>query len=206
MSINLNVQKRNKGDKIEGMMPAVMYGHNVESTSIFVNKIAFKKILREAGESNIVSLSGDSTENVLIHDVQMDAISYEPVHADLYIVKKGQKVHIDIPLHFVNEAPATKLGGNVVKVTQVLSVEMDPTLAPSSIDVDLSKLTDLNSNISVKDISLPKGAILYHIHNDDIIASVVAQSDEDLSADVSKVDMENIGSSVEKGKKEEASE
>ncbi|MDQ5957542.1 MAG: large subunit ribosomal protein [Patescibacteria group bacterium] len=206
MSTNLNVINRTKGEKKEGMIPAVMYGHNANSTPIFVNKIEFIKAYRDAGESSIISLSGDHKENILIHDVQMDAVSWEPTHADFYIVKKGQKVNIEIPLEFVNEAPATKLGANIVKVLQELSVEMDPSKAPAFIEVDLSKLVDLTSNITVSDLDLPKEAILYHIKPEDIVVSIVAQSDEDLSASVDEVNMENIVDSVEKGKKEEESE
>lgn len=203
MSTTLNVLNRKKGEKKAGMMPAVMYGAHANSTPLFVEKVAFTKALKNAGEATIVALTGDVKENVLIHDVQMDPVAWEPIHADFYVVEKGQKVNIDIPLEFTGDAPAVKLGANVVKVLQTLSVEMDPTKAPASIVVDLSKLVDLSSNVTVADLDLPKDATLFHINPEDVVVSVVAQSEEDLSAAVADVDMENIGAAVEKGKKEE---
>ena len=142
----------------------------------------------------------------MIHDVQMDPVAYLPIHADLYVVEKGQKVHVNVPLRFVGDAPATKMGANIVKVMQELSVEADPTTLPHDIEVNLAQLVDTHSVITVADIALPKGAVLYGISATDVVASVVAQSDEDLNAAVESVDMDSVGASVEKGKKEEAAE
>ena len=204
MTLTLDVKKRQKGEKKDGMIPAVMYGAHAASTPIFIDAIAFKKALKEAGESSIIKLSGDANENVLIHDVQMDPVKYVPVHADLYVVEKGQKVHVEIPLEFVGVSNAVKnLGANLVKVMHTLSVEADPSKLPHAFEVDITKLEDLNSNVLVSDIALPAGVNLYHVNAEDVVASVVAQSEEDLSAAVEQVDMESVGASVEKGKKEE---
>ncbi len=193
MTFNLNITNRNKGDKIAaGTMPAVMYGAHANTTSILVNKIDFKKILSKAGETAIVSLTGDSTENVLIHDVQMDPVSCEPIHADLYVVEKGQKVHVNLPLRFVGDAPAIKLNANVIKAMHELSLEADPSKLPHDIEVDLTKLVDTHSVITVADLKLPAGAVLFHVTESDVVASVVAQSEEDLDAAVEQVDMEAV--------------
>ncbi len=203
MTFNLNITNRNKGDKIaDGTMPAVMYGAHAKTTSILVNKIDFKKILSKAGETSIVSLTGDSTENVLIHDVQTDPVSCEPIHADLYVVEKGQKVHVNLPLRFVGEAPAIKLNANVVKAMHELSLEADPSKLPHDIEVDLTKLVDTHSVITVADLKLPAGAVLFHVTESDVVASVVAQSEEDLDAAVEQVDMEAV-TRDEKAKTEE---
>lgn len=202
MTLTLNVTNRQKGQKEAGMMPAVMYNSKAESKALFVSAVEFKKVLSKAGESTIVELTGDVKANVLINDVQFDPVKYTPTHADFYEVAKGQKVVVNIPLNFINDAPAIKLGANVVKVLQEVSVEVDAQNIPASFDVDLSKLADLNSNILVKDLAIPTGAKLHHVHEDDVIASAVAQADEDLSTPVQAVDMDSIAV-VEKGKKEE---
>lgn len=207
MTLTLDVKKRQKGEKKDGMIPAVMYGAHAASTPIFIDAIAFKKALKEAGESSIIKLAGDANENVLIQDVQMDPVKYIPVHADLYVVEKGQKVHVEVPIEFVGVSNAVKnLGANLVKVMHALSVEADPSKLPHAFEVDIAKLEDLSSNILVSDIALPAGVTLYHVNAEDVVASVVAQSEEDLSAVVEQVDMESVGASVEKGKKEDESE
>lgn len=203
MTLTLDVKKRQKGEKKDGMIPAVMYGSHAASTPIFIDAIAFKKALKEAGESAIIKLSGDANENVLIQDVQMDPVKYVPVHADLYVVEKGQKVHVDVPLEFVGVSNAVKnLGANLVKVMHTLSVEAEAANLPHAFEIDIAKLEDLSSNITVADIVLPSGVTLYHVTPEDVVASVVAQSTEDLSESVVAPDMAAI--EVEKkGKKEE---
>ena len=205
MTLQLNAIARAVGEKSEGMMPAVMYGKHAGSTPIFINTIAFQKAFREAGESNIITLDIDGKkENVLIQEVQVDPVKSNIIHADLYVVEKGQKVHVSIPLQFIGESFAVKnLGANLVKVLHEVSVTAEPSSLPNHIDIDISSLATLDSNISVKDISLPKGVELYHMNENDVVASVVAQVEEDLSASTT-VDMAAI--EVEKkGKKEEES-
>ncbi len=205
MTLTLNVKNRNKGEKTDGMMPAVMYGAHAVSTPIFINKIDFQKVRKAAGESSVIKLIGDSTENVLIQHVQMDPVLYLPIHADLYVVEKGQKVHVNVPINFVGESPAVKAGMNLIKVMHELSVNADPSKLPHEFEVSIENLVDSSSNITVADIKLPSGVELYHITENDVIMSVVAQSTEDLSEAVVAVDMDAID--VEKkGKKEEEGE
>ena len=201
MTLTLNVKNRQAGDKADGMIPAVMYGAHAKSTPIFIDKIAFQKTLKSAGESTIIKLEGDSSENVLIHDVQMDPVLYVPIHADLYVVEKGQKVHVNVPLAFVGESPAVKSGMNLVKVMHELSVEGDPAKLPHEFSVDLSALVDAKSVIHVSDIKLPSGVELYHISGTDIVASI-AQAEElteeaPVATDLSAIEVEA------KGKKED---
>lgn len=203
MTLKLNATKRAVGDKVVGMMPAVMYGKHAGSTPIFLNPIAFLKVYKEAGESNVISLDVEGKqENVLIHDIQFDPVKSHVVHADLYVIEKGQKVHVNIPLQFIGESFAVKnLGANLIKVLHEVYVSADPSVLPSFVEVDISTLSDLNSNILVKDLELGKGVELYHMNETDVVASVIAQVEEDLSAPA-VVDMDSI--EVEKkGKREE---
>ncbi len=203
MTLQLNATKRAVGDKVAGMMPAVMYGKHAGSTPIFLNPIAFLKVYKEAGESNVISLDIEGKKaNVLIHDIQFDPVKSHVVHADLYVIEKGQKVHVNIPLQFVGESFAVKnLGANLIKVLHEVYVSADPSALPSHIEVDISALSDLNSNILIKDLILGKGVELYHMNETDVVASVIAQVEEDLSApavlDMSTIEVEK------KGKKEE---
>ncbi len=203
MTLQLDATPRVRGAKMDGMIPAVIYGKHVQSTPIFINTSAFTKIYKEAGESNIVSLKLDGkTVNVMIQDRQIDPVKSHIIHADLYVIEKGQKVHVAIPLLYVGESFAVKnLGANLVKTMHELNVSGDPTLLPHEITINIEALAELNSSILVKDLNLPKGVELYHVNPDDVVASVVAQVEEDLSApatlDMSAIEVEK------KGKKEE---
>ncbi|HEX2792559.1 MAG TPA: 50S ribosomal protein L25, partial [Candidatus Paceibacterota bacterium] len=100
-----------------GTMPATVYGPKQEALSVSIPLHEFEGILRNEGESTLIELSGlDKAIQVLIHEVDRDPVTSVPRHADFYAVEKGAKVHVSIPLSFINEAPAVKLGANVVKV------------------------------------------------------------------------------------------
>jgi hypothetical protein len=70
----------------------------------------------------------------------------------------------------------------------------------------LTTLTNLDSNITVADLVLPKGVSLYHVNPEDVVASVISQVEEDLSNPVTQIDMNSVATSVERGKKEVSEE
>ena len=190
-----------KETKKDGFIPAVYYGAHAKSTPIFIDAIEFKKVLTSAGESSSIVLKTEhGNENAMIQDVQLDPVKSTPIHADFYIVEKGQKVHVKTPIVFIGESAAVKAGGVLVKVLHELSIEGDPTKLPHEITVDLVALTDMTSVIHVRDLPLPKDVTLYHVTGDDIVASI--SQAEELTEDIPVTDLSAI--EVEKkGKKEE---
>ena len=187
----------------EGYIPAVYYGGHAQSTPIFVDAVSFNKIFREAGESSSISLvTPNGKETVMIQDIQRHPVKNTIVHADFYVLEKGQRVHVKVPLVFVNESPAVKSGGVLVKVMHELSLEADPSKLPHDIEVDLSILATSADVIHAKDVKLPAGATLYHVHDTDIVASIASQHEETeapVAVDLSAIEVEK------KGKKEDES-
>ncbi len=188
--------------KKEGFIPAVFYGAKTASTPIFISIADFLKVFGQSGEMSTISLKTEAgLKNVLVQALQRNPVKSNIIHVDFYVVEKGQKVHVAIPLNFIGEAPATKTGGVLVKVAHELMVEGESHNLPHTIDIDLGILTTSSSVITVKDIVLPKGAMFYHVNEDDVLASISAQSEENLD-EVAEVDLSTI--EVEKkGKKEE---
>jgi large subunit ribosomal protein L25 len=186
----------------DGYIPAVYYGAHSPSTPIFINSIEFKKVLSQAGESSsIVLVTEHGNENAMIHDVQLHPVKSMPIHADFYVIEKGQKVHVKTPIVFVGESLAVKEGGVLVKVIHELSVEADPTKLPHEFTVDISSLATKDDVITVGDIKLPAGVELYHITPEDIVVSI-AEAVEEVEAPVEAPDLSAIEVADEKGKKE----
>lgn len=190
-----------KETKKEGFIPAVYYGSHAASTPIFINAIEFKKVLQAAGESSSITLVTEhGNENAMIQDVQFDPVKHMPIHADFYVIEKGQKVHVKTPIEFVGESQAVKDGGVLVKVMHELSVEGEPSKLPHEFTVDISALTTKDSVIKVGDIKLPSGVELYHVTLEDVVASIAEakeESEEAAAPDLSTIEVE------QKGKKEE---
>ena len=191
-----------KEAKKEGFIPAVFYGRKTASTPVSISLAEFKKVFIQSGEMSTIALStADGIKNVLVHDMQRDPVKSNIVHVDFYVVEKGQKVHVAIPLNFIGEAPAAKTGGVLTKVAHEIMVEGESQNLPHAFDVDVSSLVSATSVITVKDIVLPKGVELYHMNEDDVLAAITAQGeeipDEIVAVDLSAIEVEK------KGKKEE---
>ena len=155
----IELGKKTNALRRAGFMPAVLYGDGVLSQAIKVSSRNFEKVLKEAGESTLVSLKVDETlYNVLIHDISRDPLRGTPVHADFYAVRMDKEIRVKVPLEFLGESPAVKNdGGILVKVLQELEVEALPKDLPHVLQVDLSGLVVLESKFKVGDIRLPDG-------------------------------------------------
>lgn len=192
-----------KETKKDGFIPAVYYGSHAASTPIFINAIEFKKVLAGAGESSSIELiTGEGHENAMIQDVQFDPVKGMPIHADFYVIEKGQKVHVKTPIEFIGESQAVKEGGVLVKVMHELSVEGEPSKLPHEFTVDISSLVTKDDVIKVSDIKLPAGVTLYHISEEDVVASITEAKEETEEAPA-EVDLSTIEVEA-KGKKEDA--
>ncbi|MEI6280473.1 MAG: 50S ribosomal protein L25 [bacterium] len=187
-----------------GEIPAVFYGAGKESTSISVSIVEFKKVWREAGESSAVKigmLKGDI--DVLIHDVQVDPVTSEPIHVDFLAIDMKKKIHVKVPLEFIGISNAVKSGiGNLVKVVHEIEIVALPADLPHNLVVDISSLETLENQIFVSDIKLPTGVTAI-THGTEVVASIIAQVEEkeEVAApvDLSAIEVEKKGKKDEEG-------
>ena len=205
--MELAVTKRDSAKTVkalreEGFLPAVIYGRSEESTPISINRKAFEKVYKAAGESSVVTLTGlDGNKSALIQQVDVHPVSGAVLHADFYAIAKGQKVTVSVPLEFDGVAPAVKdLGGILTKVMHEIEIECEPTELPHAIHVDVSVLATLEDQIKVKDLKFPKSAKV-SIDMDEVVAMISVAKEEPIEAPV--MDISAIETSVERGKKEE---
>lgn len=184
--INLSATKRQvvrKGlNKLrdQGLLPAVVYGHGVEPTSISIDAIAFDKVWRQVGESSLFDLSIDQTApvKVLVQDIQFHPTKQIITHVDLRQVKMDEKITAEIPLKYVGEPRAVKeLGGVLIKNANEVKVECLPADLIREIEVDISGLVDFEKGFAVKDLVLPKG-IKVLSQPDELLAIVAAPRTE----------------------------
>jgi large subunit ribosomal protein L25 len=204
--LKLTIEKREgkaSAARQTGSIPAVFYGPKAASTPISVKAPEFIKVWREAGESSVVTLSGiGEDQDALIHDVVRDPVTEQVRHVDFYVIEKGKKVEVAVPLEFVGVSEAVKtLGGNLIKVMHELEIEAMPKDLPHSIEVDITSLIDFDAQIKVSDIKLPAGVTA--ITDADEVVALVAPAKEETEEAPTEIDMTAIGISEKKGKKEE---
>lgn len=155
-----------------GSMPAVFYGPKEPAHAVTIDTKQFEKVWKEAGETTLVQLNGvDGTKDTLIKDVQFHPVTGKPLHADFYVLEKGKKVELMIPLEFAGVAPAEKAGHIISKALHEIEIEVAPHEIPHELVIDLSSLVNVGDHITVSQIVLPASAEL-KTGGDEIVVSV----------------------------------
>jgi large subunit ribosomal protein L25 len=207
--LTLKTESRDKSHNLDtereaGKIPAVFYGKKEASTSIFIPKIDFLKVWKEAGESTVVTLKTDAGDkDSLIKEVVVDPITGVPVHADFYVFEKGHKIELEIPIEFEGESIAVKsFGGILTKVLHALKIEADPAKLPHSLIIDVSVLENIGDQVLAGELKLPEGVELKE--NPEEVVVLVAAPREEKEEESAPVDLSSI--EVEKKGKEESEE
>lgn len=181
--LTLDIKERKTGGSAEelreeGFIPAVFYGPKEASTPIAINAREMEHVWKSAGQTSVVTLRGaGEAKDTLIRDIQVHPVTGRVLHADFYVLEKGKKITISVPLTFDGHAPAEKAGHIVVKALHQIEIEVAPAELPHSLPVDLSKLERVGDRILASDIVLPGSATL-KTHGDEIVASVTAFVEE----------------------------
>jgi large subunit ribosomal protein L25 len=144
----------------QGEVPAVIYGHSREATSLSLNTRDVEKLLAQiAGTSTVVELTVDGrTARTLIREVQRHPFKRQVLHVDFQELVAGEKVTLRVPLRFHGTPIGVRESGGILEETMhQISLRVDPSTIPDHIDVDVGALT-IGHSIHVRDLTLPAGA------------------------------------------------
>lgn len=161
-----------------GKAPGIVYGGSATPQPIELDHNALVHALRnEAFHSSILTMKVDgASTQVLLRDVQMHPFRNEVLHVDFQRVDPTRKIHMKVPLHFVNEdqSPAVKTQGAIVShVMTEIDIACLPKDLPEYIDVDLSTL-DTAHSLHVSGVKLPPGvSVVTHRTGDPVVATAI---------------------------------
>src|SRR2546430_6598595 len=144
----------------EGKLPAILYGHSVEPTPITLDRLEFQKVFVKSGRTHLVDLvlDGDRTEKVLIREIQVHPRRQGPIHVDFYQVNLQEKIEVEVPVHLTGESAAVKRGdADVLQPLHSIRVECLPSDIPEAFEVDLTPLEEIEAELRVSEIAVPKG-------------------------------------------------
>ncbi|OGM02594.1 hypothetical protein A2115_01085 [Candidatus Woesebacteria bacterium GWA1_41_8] len=164
----------------DGILPANIFGKNEKSQSLQVDLKQFEQVFKQAGETNLVELMvGSKKTPTLIHNIQTDPVSDIPLHVDFLQVNLKEKVVAQVPVELVGESPAEKQGlGTAVQYIDEVEVEALPQDLPDQFEVDLSKLTEVDQFVAIKDLKVASGVEVKN-DKDQIIVKVEQQREEE---------------------------
>ena len=175
-----------------GKAPGIVYGGTVAPTPIEHDHNALFHALRgEAFHSSILTMKLDGgSSKVLLRDVQMHPFRNEILHVDFQRVDENKKIHMKVPLHFVNgeQSPAVKLSAAIIShVTTDLDITCLPKDLPGFIEIDLSAL-EVGHALHVSSVKLPPGVtVVTRGKTDPVVAAAIVpraqvETEEELAA------------------------
>lgn len=146
--------KKLKALRKKGILPANIYGEGFTSEAIELPLKEFSIVYKKSGETQIVYLQVGSNEYpVLIQHVQYDPIHDGLLHVDFRKVNLKKKIETHVPVLLVGESEAVAQNkGILLTLTESLLVEALPDSIPAHIELDISKLKELNDEIKVSDL------------------------------------------------------
>ncbi|MBI1905773.1 MAG: 50S ribosomal protein L25/general stress protein Ctc [Rhodocyclales bacterium] len=161
-----------------GKLPGIIYGADQDATPVTLDHNELYHLLRkEAFHASVLVADFDGAkETVVLRDTQWHPYKQQVLHVDFQRVSATEKMHLKVPLHFVNaeESPAVKLeGGMISHVITEVDVACLPMDLPEFIEVDLKSLTS-DQSVHVSDLKLPAGVeIVHHGDGDPVVATVL---------------------------------
>jgi large subunit ribosomal protein L25 len=147
--------------RVAGKVPGILYGADKPAVPIELDHQALSRHLKmEAFHASILDMTLEGAkQQVLLRDVQMHPFRQLVLHVDFQRVDKSKKIHMKVPLHFINAeiCPGVKIGGGIVNhVFNELEIQCLPDDLPEFITVDLAKL-DIGHSMHINEVAMPKG-------------------------------------------------
>jgi large subunit ribosomal protein L25 len=145
--------------RMNGQIPAVIYGHAREAQSLTLNARDLDKMLEHIqAESTVIEVSvGGKTSRTLIREIQRHPFKRQILHVDFQELVAGEKVTVSIPIMLTGIAEGVRLGGGVLDQTlRELEIEVDPSSIPDHIEFDVTSMV-IGDSVHVSDLKLPEG-------------------------------------------------
>ena len=165
-----------------GRLPAVVYGHGVDSNPISIDAHDFELLRRRSGPNALVDLSidGDKARPVIVQTIQVHPVNRRTLHVDLFVVRMTEELTVDVPLTATDESTAVSLhGGTLLHPIESVRVRALPDHLPQSIEYSIASLTDFDMTLHVRDLVVPVDVTLL-TDGDEIIARVQAPRVEEV--------------------------
>jgi large subunit ribosomal protein L25 len=166
--------KRSRRLVREGKVPAIVYGHNTEPTPIVLDRLEFQKVFIKSGRTHLVDLSIEGrTEKVLVREIQTHPRRLGPIHVDFYQVNLQEKIEVEVPVHLVGESAAVKRGdADILQPMHTVRIEVLPSEIPEAFEVDLTPLEEIESELRVSELKVPKGVTILD-DPEDLVVKIV---------------------------------
>jgi large subunit ribosomal protein L25 len=189
----------------QGKLAAVVYGHNTKPTPLVLDRLEFQKVFLKSGRTHLVDLVVDGrTDKVLVREIQTHPRRLGPIHVDFYQVNLEEKITVEVPVHLVGESAAVKRGdADILQPIHSLRVECLPSDIPEAFEVDMTPLEEIESEVRISDIKMPKGVTVL-IDPEELVVKIIKKREMKVEEEVPTAEAALVGEGEAAAEGEEA--
>ena len=168
-----------------GKLPAVLYGHGTAPRHISLPTRDFEHALRTDGANVLLSLAIDGAEELALpKSIQRDPVRGTIEHIDLILVRRGEKITVDVGVHIVGDVVA---GGLLDHQMTTLSVLAEATHIPTGFEVSIESL-EIGSSVHAKEVDLGPGVELVSDPDSVVVHILQAPTQEQIEAELAEAE------------------
>lgn len=165
----------------EGLVPAEVYGHEMENLHVAVEEKAFIKMYRIAGENTVITLLHDGKKiPALIAEVAMNPLTGKPIAVDFHKVRMDEKIRTAVPIILTGKNSAKENGFDLLQTLDECEVEALPNNLPHEFKIETSGLANLGESIHVKDLPILSGVKIITAP-ETIVVTVTEKPEEEIT-------------------------
>src|SRR5467141_521759 len=198
--------KRTRRLHRQGKLAAVVYGHNSKPTPLTLERLEFQKVFVKSGRTHLGDLlvDGGRTEKVLVREIQTHPRRIGPIHVDFYAVSLEEKITVEVPVHLTGESAAVKRGGaDILQPIHSLRVECLPSDIPEAFEVDMTPLEEIESEVRISDIKMPKGVTVL-IDPEELVVKIIKKREMKVEEEAPTTEAALVGEGEAAAEGEEA--
>lgn len=210
--VELNAESRSvigtgiRAMRRSGLIPGVVYGHNIASTHVQIAERELNTVLRKIGRNTLITLNvaGNPSKMVLTREIQRDPVTRALLHIDLYEVSMSEKISAAVRIIVTGDDRNAEIksgAGVLLQERSSINIECLPSDLFDSLTLDVSELK-IGEVIRVKDLQIPAGVSVRESADEDIlrVQRFVEAKVDDVKTETAEVEV------IEKGKKDEEAE
>lgn len=170
----------------DGLLPAHVFGKNIETEHVSVNTKEFLRLYESAGETGLIDLKiGDGNiRPVLIRDVQYDPVTGNPLHIDFYQVNLLEKVTVKVPIELIGDEPEKVHLGEAIVLQTLNEVEVEalPTDLIEKLEVDISVLKEIDDVITVGKLNYDRSKLAISADEEEVVVKLAPAVSAEMEA------------------------
>ena len=175
--------RKTKQLRVKGIIPGNIFGKNIKSLAIELEKGVLVDVMRKAGETGLINLKikGDEKSHpVLVAGYALNPVSDQILHVDFHEVDLTQKTTASVPVKTIGESAAVEGGNILVVFRNEIDVEALPTDLPDVIEVDISGLNEVGDTIHAKDLKVDRSKVTLDIEDEEPIVTIQEPAKEEV--------------------------